>query len=194
MEFHKEYEILSSINSDKIMEIAFTFNSHIIKLYFAQKADYEFLTLVCENDKYTFVKNYGIYFINGIANINGFWGKYFEYAMGLQNNSNTGFSEFYKKLKESIRSIQNPNVEYMITYLSDGEGIARIRNANTKSPLSDEPIYFHYVRRQQITPKQFEKVKDLLGVDVAKLLSHSNLTAVFTSDITKQKTFILVPR
>ncbi|AHN23914.1 hypothetical protein [Lysinibacillus varians] len=194
MDFQTEYEILNSLNSDEILEIAFIFNDHQIKVFFAQKEDYEFLTLVCENDQFSFVKNFGIYFENDIAKINGYWGKYYAHAKGLENKENYGFSEFYNKLKQSIQSVNNPNDEFRISYLHNNEGIRRIKNASRSSVSPNDAIYFHYIRRQAITPKQFDKVKDILGIDVAKYLKYSNLNAVFTPDITKQRSFILAPR
>lgn len=193
MDFHKEYEILTSIKSDQILEIVFNFNNHKIKIYFAKKEDYEFLTLVCENDEYSFVKNYGIYFIKDIAHINGYWGKYIDYAKGLQNKDNRGFNEFYTKVKQSIQSVDNPKDEFKISYLPENKGLQRIQNASRKSVQPGDAIYFHHIRRQSITDKHFKKVTDILGKDVAKYLRHSNLTAVFTSDIKKQKSFILIP-
>lgn len=192
MNFQKEYDILCSINSDEILEISYNFKNHRIKIYFNQNDDSEFLTLICESNEFTFVKNYGIYFSNGVANINGYWGKYYDYAGGLSNNNGYGFSDFYSKLKEAIQNVNNPNEEFQITFLNNNEGIRRIRNYTAESVHPNDPIYFHYVKRVPISPKQFDKVVEQLGSEVAKYLKSSNLTAVFTSDITKQKSFILI--
>lgn len=191
MRFQTEYEILTSLNSDKILEIAFDFNKNRIKLYFAQKSEYEFLTLICENAEHTFVKNYAIYFKNGVAHINRFWGKYYDYARDLQNPTNHSSTHFYNKLAESIRSVVNPSNEFKVSFLTDPEGRKRISKATLQSIFPEEPIYFHHIRRKPISNTQFEKVSELLGEDVARYLKHSNLTAVFTADITKQKSFIL---
>ena len=193
MDFQEEYETLTSLNSDKILEIAFGFNNHRIKIYFAEKTEYKFLTLVCENDQISFVKNFGVYFSNDKAKINGYWGKYHNYAKGLSNSTNFGYSEFYTKLKNSIKSVNIPDTEFKISYLSNFEGIKRINNHTQNSVIPGDAIFFNHVRRKPISPQQFTKVTENLGKDVAKYLKYSNLTAVFTSDITKQKSFILLP-
>ncbi|MEK4578234.1 hypothetical protein [Bacillus sp. FSL R12-0074] len=191
MKFQEEYEILNSINPDKILEIAFDFKNHRIKIFFSNKEENRFLVLVCENSKISFVKNYPVFFKNGVANIGMHWGHYYTYAIGLSNTTNPGFTEFQKKLKESIQSVVNSNDDFKISFLDSRDGIKKIQNANRKSVLPNEAIYYHYTRRTPITDKQFEKVKDLLGKDIAIHLKNSNVTAVFTSDITKQKTFVL---
>lgn len=193
MNFHKEYELLRSLNNDKILEISYTFKKHKIKIYFSQKKDNEFLTLVCENNNHTFVKNYGIYFKNNTAYINGYWEKYHKYAIGLKNSTNNRFTEFYDKLSQIILNVNNPNDDFEISYLSNSEGINRINNSSRTSVFPNEAIYFHHIRRQPISDDQFKKVSSILGRDVAKYLKYSNLTAVFTPDITKQRSFILVP-
>lgn len=193
MNFQEEYEVLTSLNSDKILEIAFDFNNHRIKIYFAKKEEYKFLTLVCENDQISFVKNFGIYFSNEKAKINGYWGKYNDYAKGLSNPTSYGYSEFYNKLRDSIKSVNNPDSEFKITYLSSPDGIKRIKNHSQNSAIPNDAIFFHHVRRKPISKQQFSKVTENLGEDIAKYLKYSNLTAVFTSDITKQKSFILLP-
>ncbi|OOR56031.1 hypothetical protein BGP34_19890 [Bacillus mycoides] len=191
MEFQKEYEILCSINPDKILEIAFDFKKHRIKIFFSNKEENQFLVLLCENSKISFVKNYPVFFKNGVANIGMHWGHYYTYAKGLDNTANFGFSEFHKKLKESIQSVNNSNDDFKISFLDSRDGIQEIQDANSNSVLPNEAIYYHYTRRTPITDKQFKKVTESLGKDIAIHLKNSNVTAVFTSDITKQKTFVL---
>jgi len=191
MNFQKEYEILNLIKSDKILEIAFTFRSHKIKVYFSKRESSEFLVLICENDKYSFVKNYGIYFKNGNAIINGYWDIYYKYAKGLKNTNDNGFSEFYSKPFESIHNVNNPSHEFSISYLENNSGLQKIKNLTRSSVFSDEPIYFNHIRRQPISTNQFDRVSKYIGKDVAIYLRRNNLNAVFTSDISKQKTFIL---
>ncbi|MFJ7756285.1 hypothetical protein ACQKGI_20165 [Peribacillus muralis] len=193
MDFQKEYNILKSLNSIEILEISFIFNEHKIKIFFTQRKDYEFLVLICENAKFSFVKNFGIYFSNDLAKINGYWGKYFSYANGLKNELSSGFSEFYQKLKQSIQSVKDPNDEFTITYHQNEDGIDRIRKATNNSAIPGDAIYFNHIRRRPITSIQFKKVSDTLGKDAATYLKDSDLTAVFTPDITKQKSFILAP-
>ncbi|WP_342472362.1 hypothetical protein MHH70_01730 [Metasolibacillus sp. FSL H7-0170] len=193
MNFQTEYEILTSLNSDEILEITFKFNSHQLKIFFTKREKQQFLILICENKQISFVKNYGIYFTsNNTAAISGYWGKYHTYAKGLENKIDKRFSEFYDKLKQAIRSIQNPNEEFEIEYLHPTEGIRKIANAQKQSALPNDSIYFHYVSRKPMRPKQFEKIKNTLGEDVAKYLKRSGLNATFTPDISKQKTFILL--
>lgn len=191
MEFQTEYNILRSINSDNILEISYIFKGHKIKIYFSQKHENEFLILICENEKESFVKNYGIFFKNGVAHINGYWGKYFKYAKGLKNPTNNQFTDFYNKLSESIQSVNNPNNEFDIEFLNYDAGIRKIKTARSTSTAPNEAIYFDHIRRRKIGKDQFKKVSDLLGKDVANYLKYSGLTAVFTPDITKQKSFIL---
>ncbi|MBJ7931188.1 hypothetical protein CN681_22875 [Bacillus toyonensis] len=191
MKFQKEYEILHSINPDKILEISFDFKKHRIKIFFSNKEENQFLVLVCENSKISFVKNYPVIFKNGVANIGMHWGRYYTYAIGLSNTTNPGFTEFQKKLKESIQSVVNSNDDFKISFLDSREGIQKIRDANSNSVLPNEAIYYHCIRRTPITDKQFKKVTDSLGKDIAIHLKNSNVTAVFTADITKQKTFVL---
>ncbi|MGG3446481.1 hypothetical protein [Bacillus nitratireducens] len=191
MKFQKEYEILCSINSDKILEIVFDFNNHRIKIFFSNKEGNQFLVLVCENSEISFIKNYPVLFKNGVADINMYWGPYITYATGLSNTTSPGFTEFQKKLKESIQSVENPNDEFKISYLDSRDGIQKIQNANKKSVLPNKEIYYHHTRRTPISDNQYKKVKDLLGKDIAEHFKNSNVTAVFTSDITQQKTFVL---
>ncbi|MGH1296407.1 hypothetical protein [Bacillus pretiosus] len=191
MKFQKEYEILCSINSDKILEIVFDFKKHRIKIFFSNKEGNQFLVLVCENNQISFIKNYPVLFKNGVADINMHWGDYYRYAIGLRDTTTPGFSKFNKKLKESIQSVENPNDEFKISYLDSREGIQKIQNANRKSVLPNKEIYYHHTRRTPISDNQYKKVKDLLGEDIAKHFKNSNVTAVFTSDITQQKTFVL---
>lgn len=192
MKFQKEYEILCSIDSDKILEIAFDFNKHRIKIFFSNKEENQFLVLVCENNQISFIKNYPVLFKNGVADINMYWGPYMRYANGLSNpTTNTGFTKFNNKLKESIQSVKDQNDDFKISYLDSLEGIQKIKNANRKSVLPNKDIYYHYTRRKPISDNQYKKVKDLLGKDIAEHFKNSNVTAVFTPDITKQKTFVL---
>ncbi|HDR4898612.1 TPA: hypothetical protein QCR38_000780 [Bacillus cereus] len=191
MNFQKEYEILRSINPDKILEIAFDFKKHRIKIFFSNKEENQFLVLACENSEISFVKNYPIFFKNSVANISMHWGHYYTYATGLDDTTTPGFSQFKKRLKESIQSVVNSNNDFTISYLDSREGIQKIRDANSNSVLPNESIYYHYIRRTPITDKQFKKVTDSLGKDIAIHLKNSNVTAVFTADITKQKTFVL---
>lgn len=193
MEFQKEYEILESINTDKILEIAFRFQNHVIKIFFYKKENNKFLTLVCENDQYSFVKNYGVYFSNGKANINGYWGDYHRYAKGLANTETTKFNEFYDKLRQAINSIKEQNDEFTISFHIENEGIKKIKSASDRSIALNKAIYFNHIRRVQMTPTHYKKVSGILGKDAADYLKKQNLNAVFTPDITKQKTFILLP-
>lgn len=191
MEFQTEYDILRSIKSDQILEIAFIFKGHKIKIYFSQRQENEFLTLICESEKESFVKNYGIFYKKGLANISGYWDKYFKYAKGLRNATDGKFTEFYDKLSQSINSIKEPCNEFVVSYHDYPEGIRKINKDRSVSVNKNEAIYFYHVRRSPIGEEQFKKVSNILGKDVAKHLKESRLTAVFTSDITKQKTFIL---
>ncbi|OJE01301.1 hypothetical protein A9489_25175 [Bacillus thuringiensis] len=192
MKFQKEYEILCSLNSDKMLEIAFDFKKHRIKIFFSNKEGNQFLVLVCENSEISFIKNYPVFFKNGVAHIHMYWGPYMKYATGLSNTPpSPGFTEFHKKLKESIQSVKNPNDEFKISYLDSRDGIQKIQNANRKSVLLNKEIYYSHTRRTPISDNQYKKVKDLLGEDIAKHFKNSNVTAVFTPDITKQKTFVL---
>lgn len=162
-------------------------------MFFNNNTNNKFLTLVCENDKTAFVKNFGIYFINNKANINGYWGEYFEYAKGLKNKDTNNFSDFYSSLKSSIRSVVEPNESYTINFIDEKNGLKKLNNYIKKSSHPDKNIYFHFVSRRNISKTQFEKVKSILGYDVAKYLKESNLTVHFTDDISKQKSFILKP-
>ncbi|MGD6940963.1 hypothetical protein ACQCT6_02845 [Cytobacillus gottheilii] len=193
MEFQKEYETLESINSEEILEIAFTFNSHRIKVFFFQKENNKFLTLVCENDQFSFVKNYGVYFTNGKAHINGYWGDYHRYAKGLANSETFKFNEFYDKLRQAINSIQEQNEEFTISFHNEKEGIQKIKSASDDSVAPNKAIYFNHIRRVTMSPAQYKKVSGILGKDAADYLKKQNLNAVFTTDITKQKSFILLP-
>lgn len=193
LDFQTEYEILTSINNDKILEIAFEFKNHKLKVYFFSKNSNEFLTLVCEKDKKIFVKNYVIYFKNGTANINIYWGKYYKHAADLANSDDGTFSEFQEKLKQAIQSVVKTNDEFEISTLNVTTGLQIIKNATSRSAFSKEKVYFHYVKRVPISPIQYKKVSELIGVNVADYLKYSKITAVFTDDITKQRTFVIAP-
>ena len=193
MQFQKEYKILDSINSDKILEIAFRFNNHRIKIFFYQKEHNKFLTLVCENDQYSFVKNYGVYFSNDKAHINGYWGDYYHYAKGLANPETFKFNEFYDKLRHAIYSVNEPNKEFNVLFHNENEGIKKIKSATERSVAPNKAIYFNHIRRIPMSTDQYKKVVGILGKDAADYLQKLNLNAVFTPDITKQKSFILAP-
>jgi len=193
LEFQKEYEILETINTNQILEIAFSFQNYKLKIFFSQKEHNKFLTLVCENEQYSFVKNYGVYFSNGRANINGYWADYHPYAKGLANPETHKFTEFYEKLRQAIQSVNEPNKEFNISFLNENEGIKRIKTASDNSVAPNKAIYFNHIRRVKMSPTQYKKVEGILGKDAADYLKKLNLNAVFTPDITKQKSFILVP-
>ncbi|PGL92393.1 hypothetical protein CN943_21825 [Bacillus thuringiensis] len=191
MDFQNEYKILCDIDPDKILEIAFDFNKQKIKIFFSNKKENQFLVLVCENSELSFIKHYPVFFKNGVANINMHWGDYHPYALELRDKATPGFSKFNKKLKESIQSVKDQNDDFKISYLDSRVGIQKIQNAYRKSVLPNEKIYYHYIRRTPITDKQFKRVTELLGEEIAIHLKNSKVTAVFTSDITQQKTFVL---
>lgn len=193
MDFQIEYETLESINSDKILEIAFTFHNHRIKVFFFKTEHNKFLTLVCENDQFSFVKNYGVYFSNGKAHINGYWGDYYRYAKGLANSETSKFNEFYDKLRQAIISILEQNEEFTVSYHHEKEGIQKIKTASDRSVAPNKAIYFNHIRRVTMSPTQYKKVSGILGKDAADYLKKQNLNAIFTPNISKQKSFILLP-
>ena len=57
----------------------------------------------------------------------------------------------------------------------------------------NKAIYFNHIRRIPMSTDQYKKVVGILGKDAADYLQKLNLNAVFTPDITKQKSFILAP-
>lgn len=194
MNFQAEYDILTSLQSDQVLEIAFHFRDHKMKLYFAQKPEYEFLTLVCESTTRIFVRNYAVYFDNKVAQINIHWGQYITYAINLRDPQTkpSRFDDFKRKLSESIQSIKHPSREFTLSFLSDTEGIKRINKAALQSPLPEEPIYFYYVEGQNTLPHHNQTLK-LLGEKIATQLIFCKRIAVFTTDITKQKSLTLHP-
>ncbi|MEC1177304.1 hypothetical protein P9B03_02310 [Metasolibacillus meyeri] len=192
MNFQTEYEILTSLNSDQILEIAFQFNNHRIKVFFTKRENQEFFILVCANEQFSFVKNYGIYFNkNNTAFLGGHMGEYYPYAKGLTNEKDGRFTEFYDKLKQAIQSIQNPNEEFSIKHLNPTEGIQKITDAQKKSKRPKDKIYFYRIARTNMQDIHFEKIEKILGKEAAHHLRNSGLNAHFTDDIARQKTFIL---
>lgn len=194
MKFQAEYDILTSLKTDRIVEIAFHFRDHHLKLYFAKKPEYEFLTLVCESITDIFVKNYAVYFDNDVAQIDIYWRHYFTYAIGLrdQHVKYSQFDDFKLKLREAIKSIKHPSHAFTVSFLPDTEGIKRIHQASVQSRFPEEPIYFYYVKRQS-TQSNYNEALNVLGKEIATKLVLFQLTVVFTADITKQKSLILDP-
>lgn len=191
MIFQQEYKILKALDTDKILEISFIHNYHKIKVYFSKKDDNSFFILVCEGLEHTFVKNYAIYFINNQAHINGYWADYYKYAKGLKKHNENNFDSFYNKLKRSILEINDPENKD-VKYLSSKIGLQIINSTIRDSTHPNEPIFFNHIRRGKISNAQYKKVEKYLGGDIAAYLRKNGLTAVFTSDISKQKTFVLV--
>lgn len=195
MDFQKEYNILKNASNDQILQIKFHFNDATIKWCFTNTTEHAFLVLICETDSYSFVKSYPIYPNNSSPiNINQYFGNYHKYAKILENKSSFGFNDFYKKLQEAICSLEEDiiNEEFEISFIPLEAGLDTIHETHKKSAFKGDPIYFHYIRRRPISPKQFRKITKLFGKDVAQSLRERGITAVLTPDIALQRTLILL--
>ncbi|HFU7090104.1 TPA: hypothetical protein ACGN8S_005258 [Bacillus cereus] len=193
MLFDNEYKTLQNSLHDDILEIVFTFNSSLIKVYFSNHNENKFLILIIENKEISIIKNYGIFFKDEKAYINGYMGKYHKYTKNLQDPKTYKYEVFYQTLSETILNLNIPNPNVTIRHIPLNIGISEIKNSYTKNPFKGEAIYYHYISRKKMSPTQFKKICNSHGTDVAIYLKKQGLNAVFTPDISKQKKLILEP-
>ncbi|MBC1385630.1 hypothetical protein [Listeria innocua] len=197
MDFHNEYIILSQHPSSHVLEIRFHFNGQNIRLFFTKSEKHQFLVLICELDTATVIKNIPFYEFNLRMHINGYWDNGYEYVKEYLLDKDYKMTTFYNYLRGAIQMIakqtssSKEQTDFKIYHYTLSEGLNLLQNLKEKSTTPHETIYFNHVRRRNISDNQYAKVKLLLGKDAANYLASLNLTAVFTSDIRKQRKLVL---
>ena len=194
MDFHEEVAILRNCTDFEILEIKFKYNSAVVKWFFDGSSDRNSLLLICENLDNTVVKSYPFLFKAGRVHINGYMGRFMNYANELQDTNTYSFTDFYKRTKEAIHAIEIPIDGVTIQHHTLQEGRRLVRTAIRHSPFPNEAIYYNHIRRTPITEKQYEKVAELLGKEYADYLKKNGITAVFTADPLKKKDLIILKK
>lgn len=195
MDFHEEFTILSQHPTPDVLEIRFRFNAQTIRLFYTNSDNHQFLVLICETDTATVIKNMPFYEINKRMHINGYWGESYDHIKNYLLDTNFKLTTFYDHVRDAIKTIgqaplQNlPHFEVQQHTLNDGLHILQTLKDTSTEP--GKAIYFNHVRRVKMSDGQRTKVKQLLGKDAAAYLVSLELTAVFTSDITRQRQLIL---
>ncbi|MCL1934789.1 MAG: hypothetical protein FWF57_00175 [Defluviitaleaceae bacterium] len=104
MQFQKEYEILTSINRRKMLEISYKFKNAKIKIYYNNQ-NFQALILICDINSKILLRNLLFYKDkNNIMCIDGHWGKYHKYLYTLSDDGSLkgNFNNFYNKLRCAI--------------------------------------------------------------------------------------------
>ena len=191
MLFENEYNILKRHNTHQILEVRFDYKDCPIKVFFTSNQELELLILIVELPKQTVIKNFTFYKKSDGIHINGYWGKNNKYVYPYLNE-NGNYNDFYDHVRQAINIVSNDlNNNYEVISHRKEDGLQLITNYQQKTGNSKENIFYKNIRRSPITEKQYNKVKEILGVDVANYLKNNDLTAVFVSDPSQQKQFIL---
>lgn len=197
MDFHQEYLILNQYPRQDILEVRFHFNGQIIRLFFTKSQKHQFLVLICELNTTTVIKNMPFYELNSRMHINGYWEDGYEHIKDYLLDEQYTLNSFYDRLRKAIQMISKQTAlskeqnNFNIYTHSLSEGLKLLQNSKENSSSPYSTIYFNHVRRANMSNKQYTKVKSLLGKDAANYLASLNLTAVFTSDISRQKQLVL---